>query len=217
MAKIENKCAYCGKVHFIERGEYNYWVKRGRTLFFCSRSCSAKYNNQPRKSAAVERTLVCPVCNNKFTTDKPYEVTFCSRSCASKGSLSEYRLQRMSEGGKVGQSRSSGSVKTIQHLLKQRESWKYDNIRKFLESLSEEYEFEYVLSNYVFDLALPNKQLLIEFDGKYHSSSIQRETDLIKEASAIDAGWEVVRISTDNDTVIDANLLIPILARYQPN
>lgn len=217
MSKVENKCDYCGNVHFIELGEYTYWSRRGRTKFFCSRSCSAKYNNQSRKTASIERTLTCPVCNKQFITNKPYEVTFCSRSCASKGSLTEHRLQRMSDGGRKSQSKCRSSAKSIQTLLKKREDWKYANLRQFLDCISECYEFEYLLDDYVFDLALPNKKLLIEFDGEYHRGCKQSEIDKRKSSAAVNSGWEVIRLSTKNDEVIDAKILIPIFARYQSN
>lgn len=207
MAKVKIICAYCGKEHLVEFGEYNYWIKKGRKNFFCCRSCAAKHSNQSKKRQLVSRTLTCPVCNKEFVTDRPYDVTFCSRSCASKGSVSDYRRQRMSDGGKA-----PSSVKSAQMALKRREAWKYARMKTFLDSISEAYEFEYLLDGYIFDLALLSRKILVEFDGDYHTGSDQLDTDETKEVIATSSGWRLVRVATDNNCEIDPRLVLSLVS-----
>lgn len=210
MAKVKIICAYCGKEKLIELGEYNFWVRRGRTEFFCCRACAAKYKNAPRKKD-MTRTLVCPTCNKSFVTDKHYEVTFCSRVCASKGSVTDYRRQRMSEGGKLSQLIRPNTTESVQKLLRRREAWKYVRVKEFLDSISEPHEFEVALGNFVFDLALTDRKILVEFDGSYHKNGHQIESDKLKEATATDAGWKLVRVVTGDNCEIPEDSIRSLL------
>lgn len=58
-------CKECGKEYYIDKCEYDKKIRNG-SEFFCSKSCSAKYNN--RKYPKREKTSTeekCPICGEK--------------------------------------------------------------------------------------------------------------------------------------------------------
>lgn len=64
---IEVECKQCGKKYSIKKSEYN---KNKVKKFFCSHSCSAKYNNHKRSGKTEFYTIKeqhnkCPICGNK--------------------------------------------------------------------------------------------------------------------------------------------------------
>jgi len=76
-------------------------------------------------------------------------------------------------------------------VLKRREWWKYAKIDKALEWRI--HEFEYPLGGYVFDLALLDVNVLVEFDGPDHKLIYQKKIDREKESVARSLGFSVVR------------------------
>ena len=200
------KCANCGNHKDIDRSEYNYQVKRGRKNFFCSRTCSAQFNNQKNKRW-FKRNQICKYCGKSFETESHYEVTFCSRECASAGSITDYRRERMADGGRTSQRLYPTSSKFACTALKSREAWKYAEIKTYLDSLNVAYEFEYLVDKYIFDLALFDYKIFIEFDSDYHNSTDQQIIDMDKEQTAQRIGWKVIHISTDSNKVIDVSLI----------
>ena len=208
---ITIKCANCSADKDIDRSEYNYQVARGRKNFFCSRTCSAQFNNQKNKKWS-KRTQICEYCHKEFETESHYEVRFCSRECASAGSITDFRRQRMSDGGRTAQHLYPVSATNISKLLKVREAWKYENIKSYLDSIDANYEFEYLIDKYVFDLALFDYKTFIEFDGSYHKQDYQQqETDKLKAETASKLGWKVIRVDTDASVVLDASLVSSII------
>lgn len=207
-------CANCGKSHDIDLGEYNYQVRRGRENFFCSRTCSAHFNNKKHRKW-FKRTQTCRCCGKLFETESHYEVTFCSRECASAGSITNYRRQQMSEGGKKGQFIHPGTPLLTSQILKNREAWKYAEIKELLEGLNIEYEFEYLLDNkYIFDLVIEKWRLLIEFDGTYHQEKNQSDVDKCKTKCAESNGYTLIRIQTKDNIVIPASSLYDTIAQH---
>lgn len=69
------------------------------------------------------------------------------------------------------------------------------------------YEFEYLVDKYIFDLALFDYKIFIEFDSDYHNSTDQQIIDMDKEQTAQRIGWKVIHISTDSNKVIDVSLI----------
>lgn len=206
-------CAECKKSHDIDLSEYNYQIRRGRENFFCSRTCSAKFNNSKNRKWFA-RTQICKYCGKSFETESHYEVAFCSRECASAGSITVYRRQQMSEGGKKGQIIHPGTPELTCQILKKRERWKYEEIKKMLESFNIEHEFEFLLDNmFIYDLHIPSWNLLIEFDGQYHMEKTQSESDKEKTKYAEDKGYQLIRIVTDNNVIIPASLLYDVVAK----
>jgi len=97
---------------------------------------------------------------------------------------------------------SANLIKSVD-ILKKREAWKYDLLRTILERNGRKFEFEYPIGNFVFDLALLDANILVEFDGEYHSGAAQRERDQRKDAVAKEHGFIVVRRPVVRSTVID--------------
>ena len=83
---ITVKCEECGKEYEVEECVYNRKIKEGSN-FFCSRSCSAKYNNRkyPKREKKVgtcpvcggqkdSRSKVCKKCSDKQRTIRDFEL-----------------------------------------------------------------------------------------------------------------------------------------------
>ncbi len=96
------ECGYCGKAKVILLAEFKRQKKKGRELFYCSLSCAGRMANGPRRKSLVGK--VCPLCDDVFTTKwGKTGATFCSRSCASRGSsrIGPYKYKAVKIDGKV--------------------------------------------------------------------------------------------------------------------
>jgi very-short-patch-repair endonuclease len=62
----------------------------------------------------------------------------------------------------------------------------------------------------VFDLALLDRKILVEFDGAYHDTRTQSKEDLRKDRVAQRRGWNVVRLR-DSGKKISSRILQKIL------
>lgn len=91
------------------------------------------------------------------------------------------------------------------HALKLREDWKYARLRKALGERP--HEFEYGLGGYVYDLALLDTHVLVEFDGPDHRSRAQRAVDRNKGRVARANGFTVVRRAVRPMAVIEPSAL----------
>lgn len=210
MSTKEIICVNCGKSHLIDLGEYNYQVRRGRKNFFCSNVCSGQYNNARNKKPIIQKA--CEHCGNTFDCATPYTKRFCSRSCASAGSITEKRLEGNRKGGL--NCKEGHDAYSIQKLLRAREAWRYTQLTALLESFNIDHEFEYVVGNkYIFDLYLPSVNLLIEFDEDYHSGK-QLESDAVKSQFAVANGYTVDRIRVNTGEVIPGHILGSTLSKY---
>jgi len=79
-----------------------------------------------------------------------------------------------------------------------------------LDQLKERHEFEYVVGNGIFDLALLDKKVLVEFDGDYHmGAQLDRDEEKMVEAEAL--GWKVVHIPTPAQSVLQPTVLKEVL------
>ena len=204
---IKLKCANknCGKEFEKPLGEVNRRIKLGSTNFYCCAKCAGT-NNSKRIKPII--TKVCPVCGNQFETKSgAKEATFCSRSCASKGSVNDARRNAGKKSAIKNFTPDTHNPNTIQKLLKQREEWKYIEIKNFLEFLNESFEFEYLIDKYIYDLALLDRHIFIEFDGPEHK--YLNETD--KEQVALQNGWKIIRHKVHPNEVIKPDFLYSIL------
>jgi len=207
--KIKIICGTCGKTSEKEFGEINRQIRQGRKTFFCDLHCAAEYNNKNRRAEVVNK--ICPVCKNVFQTSlNRYEKDFCSRGCASKGSMSEERRLAQSLGGIKSQEKFPADIFEIQRILKIREAWKYTALKSFFEEHKIEHDFESIVGNYIFDLLLFDKKILIEFDGPYHNGK-QKVTDSKKTEEAENLGWKVFRIITNPNQIIPVESVMKII------
>lgn len=143
MSSKEIICVNCGKSHLIDLGEYNYQIRRGRKNFFCSNVCSGQYNNARNKKPIIKK--ICEHCGSEFDCSTPYTKRFCSRSCASAGSVTERRLEGNRKGGL--NCKEGHDAYAIQKLLKVREAWRYTELTALLNSFNIEHEFEHIVGD----------------------------------------------------------------------
>ena len=193
-------CADCGENVEKPRKEYNRST-RLRRRFFCNAKCAGSGVNESKKAEIIDRK--CLYCGKIFSsrlTAKGSKVVFCSRECASAGSVTDCRRRGNALGGRL----SVGNLLPAWMTLKKREAHKYVLLEPELSSVS--HEFEYALGNFVFDLALPEHRILVEFDGEYHHDPAQAKVDHGKDIFAAEQGFSVIRIPT-KDTVIPASVL----------
>jgi len=132
---------------------------------------------------------------------------FCSRSCASKGSMTDKRLEKAHLSGL----KNKINLLSCEEILRLREGWKYKLIEKILKNNSINYQFEYPINNYVYDLAILEKKLLFEFDGTSHNWYKQIKIDEIKNNIAIENGWNIIRIKVNDKEIIQSNFLYEYL------
>lgn len=202
-------CAWCGRVSEKRTGEINRQMRKGKTVFFCNNVCSGYYAGANREDRVVEVTQRCPQCGGQFVTETgKLNKTFCSRKCASAGSVSEARRKA---GRDIGVLYCGKDASSIVKLMKSREALKYSLLRAYLEGKCESHEFEFVLGDSIFDLALPAQRLLVEFDGPDHKNGKQQAADAQRDAQAAAAGWKVVRVEVAPNKVIPQALLAEVL------
>jgi hypothetical protein len=182
----------------------------GFEILFCSRSCVAVYNNSLRGNQIRPIVKTCGFCGGRFnTTTGKAEATFCSRSCASSGSVTEARRIAAKAAGRqnnftrFSESDRNGMLEVIAKGLKKREQWKYKKLSAFLDWIGESYEIEAVLCGSIRDLILPVRKIAVEFDGPHHQEVECAKQDAIKDEQAAKEGWTVIRIKTATRAEID--------------
>jgi len=188
--------------------------------FFCSRSCAVEHQNLQKRiktygEEAVEHGLkkTCEHCGKEYTepVTKQKKTRFCSRSCASAGSVTEARREA---GRATGESNFiHGDVEIIAAGLRTREHWRYARLIKCLESLGIPHIFEHPIDSFVYDLVFLEPKILVEFYGKYHKDLSQQEVDLKKTAHAEKLGFEVIRIVIDDQEPISPSAIKHLLPR----
>lgn len=110
--------------------------------------------------------------------------------------MTAYRRQAQQRAGLASENLWSAA-----EVLKHREDWKYSLLKQTL--VGREFEFEFKLGDYVFDLALLDTKTLVEFDGPYHQAQDQIQVDDQKADFARTAGFTVLRRKVEPAVVID--------------
>lgn len=204
MNTVNLNCFFCGVEFNRSVKEYNRCVRIGRR-FYCSNSCSAKINNIPKKAKEIIKN--CLLCGVRFKSNtKTKSAKYCSRSCASKGSMSDSRREAQRRGG-INSGLKSNNLISIEEALKKREPWKYVSVKELLDKSREKYEFEFRIGNFIFDLALLDKKIIVEFDSPYHNDGNQKKIDTEKEKIAQDAGFFLIRRPVQPMTIIHPNTI----------
>ena len=130
---IKLVCALCSKEFDKRLIDYTRAFDEGRRDFYCSRKCAGIAINAKRNKW-VREIRKCPVCGKEFETEyskgytgnnvfKKNGATFCSRSCASKGSVTEYRSSKARDIAK--QNFIPADINSCKHLNYEKEKWKY--------------------------------------------------------------------------------------------
>jgi very-short-patch-repair endonuclease len=205
MKTIEVVCSYCGKPVTKPLKEHARSIKRGR-VFYCNGSCAAAFFNSSKKIPDI--TKECIFCGKLFVTSgrKKLEADYCSRSCASSGSLTELRISS----AKLWAKKNNRFLQNIgctdtSRILKKREAWKYVELEERLQNTP--HEFEFFLKDFVYDLLIFDKNLIVEFDAPDHDGKTQRSIDTLKEKIANEEGFKVVRIKVERAEVIPGSVL----------
>jgi len=196
-------CTWCEKESEKPDREIKRQLKKGRTIFFCCISHVAKYYNLRKKNHPIKKN--CKLCGIEFpTVTGSKERDFCSRSHASKGSMTELRKRVY----KDVSHKSRENLISVDETLRKRENWKYKKIIELLDRNNIKYEFEYRIKPYIYDLALFEKKIFIEFDGKYHfTEKEQKQTDRKKDELARKNNWKIIRIPVQTNVIIDPGCL----------
>jgi very-short-patch-repair endonuclease len=165
------------------------------------------YGNSLRDDLVKVIRKTCLYCKKDFETyTGKGESDFCSRGCASAGSVTDYRRQRAVEQGRVNVKNIS-DISVIAKGLKTREGFKYKELQESLLITGCEFEFEYPLGKYIYDLALKDKMIFVEFDSIYHDAQFQKESDLEKQKQAEVNGWRLIRIRTAPNEIMSFKLI----------
>ena len=144
--------------------------------------------------------MIC-ACGVSFeTSTKAKAKSYCSRSCASRFSMNDARREAQRKAGAASKNRID-PVET----LRKREAWKYVLLKKPLQGRKAIFEFP--LGGFVFDLALLDIKVLVEFDGPYHGDAAQQERDELKELTAKKHGFKLERRAVKPATVIGPETL----------
>jgi len=198
-------CEWCGETTEKPVKEVNR-ARRLERRFFCSLSCSARAGNEARKPKEVVKK--CPHCGRRFkSSTKKKAARFCSRSCASAGSMSESRREAQRRAGHAAVATGRSNLISIADTLKLREAWKYAALKEVLDRQGRSYEFEYPVEHWVFDLALLDEKVLVEFDGPYHRTERQTSLDDQKDEVGRAAGFVVIRRCVQSASIIHPNTI----------
>lgn len=213
---IALECYWCGEETKKVAAEIRRQQKKGKRYFFCSLSCAVRFGNSRRDDLRKKVRKTCPWCGEDFKTmTGAKSPTFCSRSCASAGSVTEARRQAGRNARKNLDLGNEPEAKA--NALWARESWKYKKVQKLLDALDEDYDFEHPLkgTRHIFDLALLDHKILVEFDGRYHRSPSQTKSDKKKSQAARKQGWRVKRVRTSVNKVLGTKAVKRILGKVK--
>jgi very-short-patch-repair endonuclease len=215
MKYITLSCHYCNREFQKPLNEYNRRIREGHTRFYCTLSCCWKQLNEERDNICPVVTRRCPYCGNEFTVKATARSkVFCSRSCASAGSVTEYRSLRAREALANNGRAHMGDIGKLRTILIKREAYKYTALSEYLRIREIKHQFEFVLGRWIYDLALVEYNALIEFDGLYHKREVQRKLDKEKDRDAAKNGYKVIRVPFDNGTEIPVDLLRSALLEF---
>jgi very-short-patch-repair endonuclease len=95
----------------------------------------------------------------------------------------------------------AGNLIPPEKTLKIREGEKYASLVVTLKQRGVLYEFEYRIGDVIFDLALLDRKLLVEFDGPYHTWKGQVLRDGEKDQIAKRNGWNLLRVVTETNNI----------------
>lgn len=196
-------CKECGIIFNKALNELNRQRRKGKEKFFCSIKCASLHNNSPLGTGEKS----CELCGNVFVhslTNIGKKTRFCSRECASRGSVTQKRIDASKNVG----ARSLSIMSKMERLrmialgLLSREGNRYTEISEYLNKKNINYNFEYIIENYIYDLVLHDLGTVVEFDEGYHSQPRQKEIDKERDVVAIRNGWKIIRIKTESKSKI---------------
>ncbi len=196
MASISLVCSWCGDDFKLRVAEFNRRSKLGKKRFFCCRSCAIYHQHEASGNNRVPVTKTCQYCKSKFQAmSGAKSSSHCSRDCASAGSVTPKRLAAARASGKKHISNIS-TIQSTADALRAREWRKYVKLDAYLKrrKVAHVFEFPFPRTRYIFDLALTDLKVLIEFDGVSHNDPRQVTVDNRRDLLVEKRGWRVVRL-----------------------
>lgn len=187
MKMVRVACSRCGTEVDRPAKEVKRSEKLGRRPF-CSSSCSGQDGNELNRREVRDLEMTCPCGRNFMTTDALRAARHCSRGCASKYSMNEVRREAQRQAGLDKKGNLSPAL-----ALKSREAWKYELLQKSLVAAGVDHEFEFEFGGFIYDLALKDGRILVEFDGPDHKYLVEQDRE--KSVTAEAAGFVVVHRS----------------------
>ena len=198
-----NICENCQKEH---SGAY----KSGR---FCSEKCARGFSTKSKRaeinqsiSKKLQKEKIFRTCGN---CQKLFEVKrrkknqkFCSNNCSLK-----YKWKNDNYKRKMSQMSSNLAIK--RHLNRD-SSFGWKSRTQITPSYPESIAINYLKSNninftrefkegkYFIDLAISEKKIAIEIDGKQHQKIERKQADATKDSYLKTLGWKVFRIKWFN-------------------
>lgn len=85
-------------------------------------------------------------------------------------------------------------METIAKSLRVSQAFKYAQVEAWLRKKGIRYRIEEVVGRRIFDLALPDTKVFVEFDAKHHAYPSQSGIDKEKDELARKRGWRVLRV-----------------------
>lgn len=185
--KLEFKCR-CGAIKKIQLGS----VTRGD-----SKTCGACFVSAFEwwtKNKATIKSMKCPVTRDDFPSGgpEPVETIYDVRSpfrakCPICSAMYHPALYSIKRGVSITCGCSNNKVSGLNL-----------GISSYIESLGFKVENEFHLENKRFDIAVPDKMLLIEVHGlRWHTGTKSHKRDLLKFKMAVDAGFHIIVIFED--------------------
>lgn len=208
--KLEITCSSCGNKFLklekeVKRQQKNKGID---TPFYCSLKCQG----DARRVIKLPVSKICE-CGSSFKTTT--DASYCGLRCASLFSLTKERLDKMLAASKDTRF-TSDNLDSVSNSLRVREWGKYDLLHHYLLTCCISHTFEYTLPNtrWIYDLAIHDLNLLIEFDESYHSHTVQRDYE--KDKAANEQGWHIVRIDVRSATIpYSVDLIKYLLVSYE--
>lgn len=204
MSFTEVTCVYC-EVRFMKDNREVNRAQRKGLRHFCTRSCAAAFGADQKRASTVVLTCACGSTFQSTTLSKAKK--HCSRSCAARFSSSDQQRAAQRRAGH----KMIGNLIRSSDLLRRRESWKYVDLRRALQGRAHTFEFE--VGGAVFDLALHDTRVVVEFDGPYHCGPKQRAVDAKKDKIAEQNGFRVERRAVRPNQVISSDLIADLIAK----
>lgn len=189
-------CKLCGKKFLIK----SYLVEQGFG-FYCSKDCWFALFEQSKKK------VKCKQCKKEFLVIRAVykkHPKFCSKVC--KDDFERDYVARICRGCKKGfelprsqLNRGRGSFCTWECYKKFKGETTIERlVRLQLQKLKEPFQQEVRLGKFRADFYLPNRNIIIECDGKYWHGNVKAwERDKRKDNFLIQLGYQVVRFSED--------------------
>lgn len=204
------KCESCNVEH---NGKYG----SGR---FCSSKCARGFstkNNREEINKKVSKTMlgsgagrelvVCLNCKTRIEDRIKKKRKFCSKRCAriyngtseeTKDKLRKIMLEKVNNGMHFGWKSRKGKLPSYPEKF----------FMDVLHNNQIKYEHELPCGKYFIDLAIREKMIALEIDGKQHQYEDRKEKDLEKDKYLVDNGWKVYRIKWKSINNISGKIYI---------